>query len=67
LTSNEEKSPHLLSHRGFQSWISGGDIPILDVSIAWIVKTRARAFVLRSLELQILSFIMGIQYPTLID
>ncbi|GJX76342.1 hypothetical protein Tco_0323153 [Tanacetum coccineum] len=29
--------------------------------------SRARGFVLRSLELQILSFIMGIQYPNLID
>ncbi|GKD72190.1 hypothetical protein Tco_1330472 [Tanacetum coccineum] len=29
--------------------------------------SRAHGFVLRSLELQILSFIMGIQYPNLID
>ncbi|GJX74635.1 reverse transcriptase domain-containing protein [Tanacetum coccineum] len=29
--------------------------------------SRARGFVLRSLELQILSFILGIQYPNLID
>ncbi|GJV45731.1 hypothetical protein Tco_1430267 [Tanacetum coccineum] len=29
--------------------------------------SRARGFVLRSLELQTLSFIMGIQYPNLID
>ncbi|GKB31465.1 hypothetical protein Tco_0870866 [Tanacetum coccineum] len=29
--------------------------------------SRARGFVLRSLKLQILSFIMGIQYPNLID
>ncbi|GKC27221.1 hypothetical protein Tco_1034515 [Tanacetum coccineum] len=29
--------------------------------------SRACGFVLRSLELQILSFIMGIQYPNLID
>ncbi|GKG31831.1 hypothetical protein Tco_0426781, partial [Tanacetum coccineum] len=29
--------------------------------------SRARGFVLRSLELRILSFIMGIQYPNLID
>ncbi|GJX13261.1 reverse transcriptase domain-containing protein [Tanacetum coccineum] len=29
--------------------------------------SHARAFVLRSLELQILGFIMGIQYPNLID
>ncbi|GJZ87477.1 hypothetical protein Tco_0659087 [Tanacetum coccineum] len=40
LASNEEKSPHLLSHPGFKAFqlisespmmISGGDIPILDV------------------------------------
>ncbi|GJZ65657.1 hypothetical protein Tco_0622353 [Tanacetum coccineum] len=40
LASNEEKSPHLLSHRSFTAFqlisgspmmISGGDIPILDV------------------------------------
>nr|GEW50326.1 reverse transcriptase domain-containing protein [Tanacetum cinerariifolium] len=35
--------------------------------IAWILKTRARGFVLRSLDLHILSFILGIQYPNLID
>nr|GFB35251.1 hypothetical protein [Tanacetum cinerariifolium] len=35
--------------------------------IAWILKTHARGFVLRSLNLQILSFILGIQYPNLID
>ncbi|GJW99264.1 hypothetical protein Tco_0183178 [Tanacetum coccineum] len=29
--------------------------------------SRAHGFVLRSLELQILSFILGIQYPNLID
>ncbi|GJY02096.1 hypothetical protein Tco_0360248 [Tanacetum coccineum] len=65
LSSNEEESPHLLSHRGFNPskiisdfsespmMISGGDIPILDVSIAPDYKdSRARGFVLRSLELQ---------------
>ncbi|GJZ94472.1 hypothetical protein Tco_0666675 [Tanacetum coccineum] len=40
LAAGEEKSPHLLSHRGFKAFqliskspmmISGGDIPILDV------------------------------------
>nr|GEV34332.1 hypothetical protein [Tanacetum cinerariifolium] len=36
-------------------------------SIAWILKTRARGFVLRSLDLHFLSFILGIQYPNLID
>ncbi|GKF29423.1 hypothetical protein Tco_0095765, partial [Tanacetum coccineum] len=70
LASNEETSPHLLSHRGFNPskiisdffessiTISGGDIPILDVLIASDYEdSRARVFVLRSLELQILSFI----------
>nr|GEV23956.1 hypothetical protein [Tanacetum cinerariifolium] len=32
-----------------------------------ILKTRARGFVLRSPDLHILSFILGIQYPNLID
>ncbi|GKC33903.1 hypothetical protein Tco_1046287 [Tanacetum coccineum] len=37
-------------------------------NIAWIVEaSRARGFVLRSLELHILSFILGIRYPNLID
>ncbi|GJV95834.1 hypothetical protein Tco_1547411 [Tanacetum coccineum] len=35
--------------------------------ISRIVKTRARGFVLRSLDLHILIFILGIQYPNLID
>ncbi|GJY42008.1 hypothetical protein Tco_0429278 [Tanacetum coccineum] len=65
LSSNEEKSPHLLSHRGFNPskiisespmMISGGDIPILDVPIAPDYEaSRARGFVLRSLELQSLA------------
>ncbi|GKA39370.1 hypothetical protein Tco_0731921 [Tanacetum coccineum] len=45
----------------------GEDIHVLDVLIARIVKTRARGFVLRSLDLHIFSFIMEIQYPNLID
>ncbi|GJV77379.1 reverse transcriptase domain-containing protein [Tanacetum coccineum] len=54
LASNEEKSPHLLSHRGFKAFqlisespvmIFGGDIPILDVLIARIFEaSRARGF-----------------------
>ncbi|GJR92313.1 hypothetical protein Tco_0264487 [Tanacetum coccineum] len=74
----EEKSPPSSSHRGFKAsklfyhkipmLIHGENIPILDVSIAPDFEaSRARGFVLRSLELQILSFIMGIQYPNLID
>nr|GEZ48505.1 hypothetical protein [Tanacetum cinerariifolium] len=35
----------------------GEDIRILAVPISWILKTRAHAFVLRSLDLHILSFI----------
>nr|GEU61684.1 hypothetical protein [Tanacetum cinerariifolium] len=34
---------------------------------SWILKTRARGFVLRSLDLHILCFIFGILYPNLID
>ncbi|GJT06143.1 hypothetical protein Tco_0840605 [Tanacetum coccineum] len=65
LSSNEEKSPHLLSHQGFNPskiisdfskspmMISRGDIPILNVPIAPDFEaSRARGFVLRSLELQ---------------
>ncbi|GJQ99951.1 hypothetical protein Tco_0522936 [Tanacetum coccineum] len=65
LASNEEKSPHLLSHRGFKAFqhfsespmmIYGGGIPILDVLIALDYEaSRARSFVLRSLELQSLA------------
>ncbi|GJS14212.1 hypothetical protein Tco_0408684 [Tanacetum coccineum] len=67
LASNKEKSPHLLSHRGFKAFqliskspmmIYEEDIPILDVPIALDFEaSRARGFVLRSLELHILSFI----------
>ncbi|GJT71722.1 hypothetical protein Tco_1031008 [Tanacetum coccineum] len=80
LSSNEEKSPHLLSYRGFNPskiisdfseipmMIYGEDIPILDVPITPDYEaSRARGFVHRSLELHILSFIMGIEYPNLID
>ncbi|GJT14206.1 hypothetical protein Tco_0861248 [Tanacetum coccineum] len=65
LASNEEKSPHLLSHQGFKAFqliydiseslmmIYGEDIPILDVLISPDFEaSRARGFVLRSLELQ---------------
>ncbi|GJT81295.1 hypothetical protein Tco_1055637 [Tanacetum coccineum] len=76
LASNEEKSPHLLSHRGFKAFqlisdfskspmmIYGADIPILDVPFLHFYPfdklkiapdfeaSRARGFVLRSLELQ---------------
>nr|GEY30966.1 reverse transcriptase domain-containing protein [Tanacetum cinerariifolium] len=45
----------------------GEDIPQMVVLNSWILKTRARGFVLRSLDLHILNFILGIQYPNLID
>ncbi|GKB89808.1 hypothetical protein Tco_0962080 [Tanacetum coccineum] len=61
-SSQNEDKVHLLSHRGFKTFplsskspmiISGGDIPILDVPIAPDFEaSRARGFVLRSLELQ---------------
>nr|GEZ07810.1 reverse transcriptase domain-containing protein [Tanacetum cinerariifolium] len=37
------------------------------IRISWILKTHARRFVLRSPDLHILSFILGIQYTNLID
>ncbi|GJY67231.1 hypothetical protein Tco_0469469 [Tanacetum coccineum] len=68
LASNEENSTHLLSHRGFKDFhvisgfseipmmIYGEDIPLLDVPIAPDYEaSRARGFVLRSLELQSLA------------
>ncbi|GJR83216.1 hypothetical protein Tco_0154001 [Tanacetum coccineum] len=39
----------------------------MDVDCPDFEATRARGFILRSLELQILSFNLGIQYPNLID
>ncbi|GKC81095.1 reverse transcriptase domain-containing protein [Tanacetum coccineum] len=46
----------------------GEDIHILDVLNSRIFEaSRASGFVLRSQELQILSFILGIRYPNLID
>ncbi|GKC27449.1 hypothetical protein Tco_1034743 [Tanacetum coccineum] len=61
LISKEEKSPHLLSHRGFKVFqlindsespmmIYGGDIPILDDCPDY-EDSRARGFVHRSLDL----------------
>ncbi|GKF28959.1 hypothetical protein Tco_0095301 [Tanacetum coccineum] len=68
LASKEEKSHHLLSHRGFKAFqlisdfskspmmIYGGNIPILDVSIAPDYEdSHARGFVLRLLELKSLA------------
>ncbi|GJT38239.1 reverse transcriptase domain-containing protein [Tanacetum coccineum] len=47
-----------VSNRGLKGILERSDCPDYEAS-------RARGFVLRSLELQILSFIMGIQYPIL--
>ncbi|GKE21265.1 hypothetical protein Tco_1432777 [Tanacetum coccineum] len=66
-TNNEDKvfNPGILIHENlFEVTIRAtpdkNDCPDFEAS-------RARGFVLRSLELHILSFIMGIQYPNLID
>ncbi|GKB58029.1 hypothetical protein Tco_0914215, partial [Tanacetum coccineum] len=77
LAACEEKYPHLLSHRGFKAlqlisespmMIYEGDIPNLDVLITSDYEaSRARGFVHCSLELHILSFIMGIEYLNPID
>nr|GEW50711.1 reverse transcriptase domain-containing protein [Tanacetum cinerariifolium] len=40
---------------------------VFNIGLSWILKTCARGFVLRSLNLQILSFILKIRYPNLID
>ncbi|GJW89748.1 hypothetical protein Tco_0167301 [Tanacetum coccineum] len=71
----KEKSPPSSSHRGLKAFqiyheslilIHGdntpnlGEFPIFEAS-------RSRGFVLRSQELHILSFILGIRYPNLID
>ncbi|GJT67767.1 hypothetical protein Tco_1019247 [Tanacetum coccineum] len=74
--ASKEKSPPSPSHRGYKAsklfhykspmLIHGentpnlGDCPDFEAS-------RARGFVLRSLELRIHSFILGIQYPNLIE
>ncbi|GKA01357.1 hypothetical protein Tco_0674022 [Tanacetum coccineum] len=77
LASNEEKSPNLLSHRGFKAFqvifdfsespmmIYGEDIPLLDVLIAPDFEdSRARGFVHRPLDLQAFACLyMGIRYP----
>nr|GEX18638.1 hypothetical protein [Tanacetum cinerariifolium] len=78
LFSSENKDKvHLLFHRGFKDFqlifdspmmIYEGNVPTLEVLISLNFEdSRARGFVLRSLDLDILSFIMGIQYSNLID
>ncbi|GKF79375.1 hypothetical protein Tco_0234943 [Tanacetum coccineum] len=60
----KEKSPPSSSHRDLKAATHA--YPIL--SIAWIFEaSRARGFILRSQEFQILNFILGIRYPNLID
>ncbi|GKD98889.1 hypothetical protein Tco_1382786 [Tanacetum coccineum] len=73
--ASKKKSPPSSSHRGLKAsklfhhkspmLIHGDNTPNLDFPDC--DDSRARGFVLRSLELQILSFILGIQYPNLID
>ncbi|GJS32674.1 hypothetical protein Tco_0531056 [Tanacetum coccineum] len=76
--ASKEKSLTSSSHRGFKAsklfhhkspmLIHGEGIPILDVMITPDFEaSHARGFVLHSLELHMLSFILGIQYPNLID
>nr|GEZ77792.1 hypothetical protein [Tanacetum cinerariifolium] len=43
------------------------DDDLFKLEDSWILKTRARCFVLRSPDLHILGIILGIQYPNLID
>ncbi|GJX83691.1 hypothetical protein Tco_0333172 [Tanacetum coccineum] len=63
--ASKEKSPPSSSHRGFKaSKLFHHKSPMIAPDYE---ASRARGFVLRSLELHILSFIMGIQYPNLID
>ncbi|GKC22845.1 hypothetical protein Tco_1024995 [Tanacetum coccineum] len=49
------------------SWVATHAYPNIIVDCPDFEASRARGFVLHSLELQILSFIMRIQYPNLID
>ncbi|GJY86043.1 hypothetical protein Tco_0500069 [Tanacetum coccineum] len=65
ILASEEKSPPYSSHRGFKSSkLSHHKSPM----IARIFEaSHARGFVLHSQELHILSFILGIRYPNLID
>ncbi|GKC77397.1 hypothetical protein Tco_1128171 [Tanacetum coccineum] len=75
--ASKNKSPPSSSHRGLKSsklfhhkspmLIHGDNTPNLGVRLSRMFEaSRARGF-FRSLELQILSFISGIQYPNLID
>ncbi|GKD05275.1 hypothetical protein Tco_1180249, partial [Tanacetum coccineum] len=62
--ASKEKSPSSPSHRGLKAFQLSPESPM----IARILEaSRALGFVLRSQELHILSFILGIRYPNLID
>ncbi|GKE68006.1 hypothetical protein Tco_1522167 [Tanacetum coccineum] len=71
----KEKSPPSSSHRGLKALQLSPESPMLihgdntpNLGLSWIFEaSRDRGFVLRSLELHILSFILGIRYPNLID
>ncbi|GKA53554.1 hypothetical protein Tco_0746869 [Tanacetum coccineum] len=66
--ASKKKSPPSSSHRGLKaSKLFHQKSPMLIHDCSDFEASRARGFVLRSLELQILSFILGIQYPNLID
>ncbi|GJU95018.1 hypothetical protein Tco_1319774 [Tanacetum coccineum] len=74
--ASKEKSPPSSSHRGFKAsklfhhkspmLIHGDNTPNLGLP-GFLKPLVLAVFVLRSLELHILSFILGIQYPNLID
>ncbi|GKF44735.1 hypothetical protein Tco_0131287 [Tanacetum coccineum] len=63
--ASKEKSPPSSSHQGFKaSKLFHHKSPMIAPDFE---ASRAHGFKLRSLELHILSFIMGIQYLNLID
>ncbi|GJV65552.1 hypothetical protein Tco_1476380 [Tanacetum coccineum] len=74
--ASKEKSPSSPSHRGLKAsklfhqkspmLIHGDNTPNLS-DFPDCDDSRARGYVLHSLELHILSFILGIQYPNLFD
>ncbi|GJV38129.1 hypothetical protein Tco_1410606, partial [Tanacetum coccineum] len=73
--ASEEKSSPSSSHRGFKAFQLISESPMMihgentpNLGLPGFLKPLVLAvFVLRSLELHILSFILGIQYPNLID
>ncbi|GKA26045.1 hypothetical protein Tco_0712154 [Tanacetum coccineum] len=73
--ASKEKSPPSSSHRGFKAFQLISESPMViheentpNLGLPGFLKSLVLVvFVLRSLELYILSFILGIQYPNLID